>query len=84
MSGSNIDKEVEVPLVAFDYAFMSDRSRKNASDQEDEYQVKILAGRDQMSRCYASIAIPQKGVDPEEYATRRVIRFTEFLGTKRW
>ena len=36
--------------------------------------------RDDRSRCYASIAVPQKGVDPEEYATRRCLRFLEFLG----
>ena len=41
--------------------------------------VKILAARDAKSRCYGVFAIPQKGLDPEEYATRRGLRVFDFL-----
>ena len=37
-------------------------------------------GRDRKSRCYSAIAVPSKGVGEDEYATRRVLRFLEFLG----
>ena len=74
----------EVPLVAFDYAFMSNNksAEKQGDDKEREAsaQVKILVGRDRKSKCYAAIPVPCKGVDEGEYATRRVLRFLDFLG----
>ena len=68
-------EESSAPLVAFDYAFMRDEEKIG----EDE-RGKMLVGRDRTSRCYCCIAVPQKGVDAEEYSTRRVLRFLDFLG----
>ena len=73
-------EERSVPLVALDYAFMSDKAKKSEGEEEDKEQAKILACRDRTSRCYASFSVPQKGVDPDEYATRRTLKFLEFLG----
>ena len=76
-----------MPLVAFDYAFMSEDEvkRNNESSRDDELsrsegQIKILVGRDRKSKCYVAIAVPSKGLDEAEYATRRVLRFLDFLG----
>ena len=74
----------EVPLVAFDYAFMSSSKigERKSDDEELEKtgQVKILVGRDRKSKCYSAIPVPCKGVDEGEYATRRVLRFLDVLG----
>ena len=51
--------EKTVPLVAFDYCFMGDRA-----DTEHD-NINILAGRDSVSRCYAVVPVPAKGVAPE-------------------
>ena len=86
-SGQAGSPESDVPLVAFDYAFMSenglpDSGKTEVDDEQSERdgQVKILVGRDRKSRCYVAIAVPSKGVDESEYATRRVLRFLDFLG----
>ena len=60
---------------------MSAKDKNSEGEEGDEStQVKILCGRDRRSRMYASIPVPQKGVDSDEYSTRRVLRFLEFLG----
>ena len=74
-TGTAGSPEGEVPLVAFDYAFMSSNKvseRKSDEEELDKKQVKILVGRDRKSKCYAAIPVPSKGVDEGEYATRRV------------
>ena len=77
---SNRDTEQSVPVVAFDYAFMGDDSVAPENEEEKRSKVKILVGRDKKSKVYSSIAVPQKGVDPEEWVTRRGLKFLEFLG----
>ena len=84
--------ESEVPVVAFDYAFMSqsDTVEDTEDVKTDEVTVgddgprgdavKILVGRDRRSRVYNVVPVPQKGDGENEYATRRVLRFLEFLG----
>ena len=91
-SGRAESPDSEVPLVAFDYAFMSDHEMKDLKPVGDESaevsaetttgdsQDKIIVGRDRKSRTYTAIAVPSKGVDDTEYATRRVLRFLDFLG----
>lgn len=88
--GTSGTPEGEVPLVAFDYAFMTDKTMKEVSETynaevtnaeaEMSKSLKILVCRDRRSRCYAAIAIPVKGVGEDEYTTRRVLRFLVFLG----
>ena len=73
------DDEQQVPVVAFDYAFMGDKTEETEKP-EDKSQLKILVGKDRKSKVYSSIAVPQKGIDPEEWVTRRGLKFLEFLG----
>ena len=65
-----------IPMVAFDYCFMGE------TEQPDMDNIKILVGRDRKSRCYAVIPVPQKGVDHDQYAVKRGLRFLDFLGYK--
>ena len=79
-------------MLAFYYAFMSEDEVKGSSEvvRDDELsekpsQVKILVRRDRRSKCYAAIAVPCKGVDEDEYATRKVLRFLDFqIKRERW
>lgn len=41
--------------------------------------VKILVGRGRKCRVYNVVPVPQEGDDETEYATRKVLRFLEFL-----
>ena len=77
---STTEGERSVPLVALDYAFMSDKSKKSELDEESKSQAKILACRDRISRCYAAFSVPHKGVDSDEYAVKRTLKFLDFLG----
>ena len=63
-----------VPLVAFDDCFMGER------DENETDNITIMVGRDRKSRCYATIPVPQKGIDPMQYAVRRGLKFLDFLG----
>ena len=69
-----------VPLVAMDYAFMSDKTKNAETEEESRNQAKILVCRDRNSRCYNAFSVPHKGVDSDEYAVRRSLKFLEFLG----
>ena len=79
MSGTGSTHD-EVPLVAFDYAFVGERPIKNAEGVDDEPHIKILVGRDVKYRVYCAIPVPQKGDDADEYAVRSCLRFLYFLG----
>ena len=65
-------KESEVPVVAFDYAFLSDRTGQVVDDEEatdhsaseaDGGILKFLVGHDSKSKCCAAIPVPQKGIN---------------------
>lgn len=76
--------ESTMPVGNFDYAFMGDkqlsseRGEDESTVQEDEQQeessgsnmMKILVGRDAKSRICSAIPVPQKGLDPTEWAVR--------------
>ena len=74
-------EESAVPIVGFDYAFISDRAgNKPEEDQEDQAEVddtiiKVLIGHDSRSKACVAIPVPQKGVDPDEYAVRESLRY---------
>ena len=40
----------------------------------------MLVGRDKKSKVLCAISVPCKGVDENEYALKRVLRFLDFLG----
>ena len=69
-TSSTEEGERNVPLVAMDYAFMSDKSKKSETEEEGNNQAKILVCRDRTSRCYSAFSVPHKGVDSEEYVIR--------------
>ena len=60
-----------VPGVACDDClFMSTDAAGDLTGDQTHKHVKILVAHDSRSRCCGDIAVPQQGVDPEEYATR--------------
>ena len=76
--------ESDAPVVAFDYAFMSQDKVAEATDGDEktgsDAAIKLLVGRDRRFRVYNVVPVTQKGDDESEYATRRVLRFLDFLG----
>ena len=74
-----------MPIVGFDYAFISDRAAVEPDeDQEDQGEVddtiiKVLIGHDSRSRACTAIPVPQKGVDPDEYAVRRSLKYLDLI-----
>ena len=73
---SNHFEKSEIPILAMDYAFMSNRGDRDA-DQVSE--AKILVLKDTHSGYTFGIPVPQKGVDPDEWAVRRIIQVIDFL-----
>ena len=65
---------------------ISDRGgNKPDEDQEDQAEVddaimKVLIGHDSRSKACTAIPVPQRGVDPDEYAVREPLRYLDFLG----
>ena len=65
-------EESAVPIVGFDYAFLSDRDSKISDDDGDTENVssgvmKVLIAHDSKSNTCAAIPVPQKGIDQEEW-----------------
>ena len=67
-------EESAVPIVGFDYAFLSDRNIRRPEDDDDQEQsqegssdsvVKVLVAHDSKSKTCAAIPVPQKGIDME-------------------
>ena len=78
-------EESEVPVVGFDYAFLSDRNRKHDDEEDDSEEIesatlKVLVELDSKSKVCMAIPVPQKGVDVEEWSVRESLRFLDFLG----
>ena len=76
-------EESEVPVVASDYAFQSDRTRKILADEIAADQggseveggiMKMLVGHDSKSKICAAIPVPQKGIDADELAMRETLK----------
>ena len=72
-----------MPVVAFDYAFLSDRRGKVVEDDESTDQsgsevdggaTKILVVPDSRSKCCAAIPMPQKGIDADKWAERESLK----------
>ena len=79
--------ESTVPVVGFDYAFISDRSGARSEDEEevdkdleDKAVVKVLVAQDSKPKACAAIPVPQKGIDPDEWAVRESLKYLDFLG----
>ena len=72
------EEESDVPLIAFDYAFMSETYTEDGA--EEKADLKILVGRDRKSKVPIAISVPSKGIDADEYAVRRILRYLNFLG----
>ena len=81
-------EESEVPVAAFGYAFLSDRTGKlveeedatdhSGSDAEGGI-MKILVGHDSKSKRCAAIPVPQKGIDAEEWAVGETLKCLDCL-----
>ena len=70
------EEENRVPLAALDYAFLS----KTDGDGQALSEVKTMVIKDKRSKCVFPIPVPQKGVDPEEYSVRQLLRVLDYLG----
>ena len=79
----------EIPVVAFDYAFLPDRTGKIVEEEEaidqdvseaDGGIIKTLVGHDSKPKCCTAIPIPQHGIDADEWAVRETLKFLDFLG----
>ena len=80
-------EESTVPVVGFDYAFMSDREghkvineEDDKGDEEADSVIRVLVGHDSRSKACAAIPVPQKGIDPDEYSVRESLQYLDFLG----
>ena len=62
----------EVPIVGFDYAFLSDRGSKDEEDKGDvdDTTLKVFVAHDSKSKVCATIPVPQKGIDLEDWSVR--------------
>jgi len=82
-----------VPVVAMDYFFMTASdvylSKEAAGYQSDEAVVeaveagkvvKCLVVKCTQTKAVTAFTVPQKGVDPDRYASTRVTKFIEWLG----
>ena len=81
-------EESTVPVVGFDYAFMSDREGAKVINEEDDKGDEeadsvptVLVGHDSRSKACAAIPVPQKGIDPDEYSVRESLKYLDFLGS---
>ena len=80
-------EESAVPVVGFDYAFISDREGAKIIGEEDDKAeeemdsvIRVLIGHDSRSKACAAIPVPQKGIDPDEYSVRESLKYLDFLG----
>ena len=69
------DEERRVPVFGFDYLL---GTRDAAEDQES--QIKILVAKCQFTKCTFAHVVPQKGMDPDLYAVKRLTRDILWLG----
>lgn len=70
------DEESSIPLIGVDYAFVI----KTDADQKQLSEVTTMVAKDRRSKCVFPVPVPQKGVDPEEYSTRQLLRVLDYLG----
>ena len=73
-----------VPVIAFDYLFISERGVHRREELEDgelaRVLVKILVVKDLNSKALFAHVVPQKGVDPNGYAVVRLMEDVRWLG----
>ena len=74
------EDESRIPILAFDYAFMSNTG--DVGKYSEVSEAKILVGKDSKSKYTFAIPVPQKGIDDTEWAVRKIIQIIEFLGYK--
>ena len=68
-----------MPLIALDYAFL----QKTGVDDEgtpEIGEVTTIGVKDKRSKCVFPIPVPQKGIDPQEYSVRQLLKVLEYLG----
>ena len=73
------EEEMRVPLVALDYAFLK-KTGVDESGTPEIGEVTTMVVKDRRSKCTFPIPVPQKGIDPEEYSVRQLLRVLEYLG----
>ena len=84
----------DIPIVSFDYAFLSDRDGRAVVEGDepriveddlssDDAVIKVLVARDSKSKMCTAIPVNQKGLDPTEWSVRECLKFLEFLGHKK-
>ena len=73
------DDERRIPLVGLDYAFLK-KSDGIDGEAPEVGEVTTLVMKDQRSKCVFPVPVPQKGIDPEEYSVRQLLKILDYLG----
>ena len=69
------EEERRIPVFGFDYLLITYDSTKEA-----EESIKILVAKCQYTKCVFAHVVPQKGIDPNLYAVKRLTRDVLWLG----
>ena len=73
------DEERRIPLVGLDYAFLQ-KSDGTEGGVPEVGEVTTLVMKDQRSKCVFPVPVPLKGIDPEEYSVRQLLKVLDYLG----
>ena len=78
MQHRRTEEERRVPVFGFDYLLGT-----HYFEGEQDDQVKILVAKCQYTKCTFAHVVPQKGLDPDLYAVKRLTRDILWLGHNR-
>ena len=83
---SDEELEKEVPVISFDYCFISDQG--DVADTEGfeaagEGAAKVLVGRDSRSKAVFAHVVPAKGADEKGFAVSALTADVKWLGYSR-
>ena len=84
-SHDRVHGERLIPVVAFDYLFITRRGvvgRQELVDgeEDDPTVLKVIAIRDSASKAITAHAVPRKGVDSQRFSVSCVVDFILWLG----
>ena len=77
---SEVEDERRIPVIGLDYAFLQKSDNQDDGEKVEIGEVTTLVMKDQRSRCVFPVPVPQKGVDPEEYSVRQVLKVLDYVG----
>ena len=76
--------EGRVPIIAFDYLFVSQSRLVTREEMDEEEQkkalIKVLLVKDVKSKAVFAHVVRHKGIEDDEYAVRRLVEDVAWLG----